>query len=275
MSTGNRIGATAASTLRLDNASASPWGRPLLQAVSMTLSPGSVLALVGPNGAGKSSLLQLIAGDIALAGGTLELNDKPLRAWSPNERAKHIAYLPQMSLLNFPYTVEEVTLLGRIPHTSGAAKDKLLAHQAMRATDTLTLGERLYTQLSGGEKQRTQLARVFAQIDDEGSLAGKVLLLDEPTSALDLAHQEQIIAAVHALADRGCAVILVIHDLNLAASVADQLLVLDAGRQIALGTPADVLTVEMLRTVFHVDVTLLHETPGGVPMLMPNYRARA
>ncbi|MCB1842122.1 MAG: heme ABC transporter ATP-binding protein [Halioglobus sp.] len=268
-------GAGDAIALRLDTASAAPWGRPLLQTISMALSPGTVLALAGPNGAGKSSLLQLIAGDIPLAGGRLELNGKPLRAWSHTERAQQIAYLPQMSLLNFPYTVREVALLGRIPHNSGAARDTRFAEQAMRATDTLTLGERLYTRLSGGEKQRTQLARVFAQIEDEGSLAGKVLLLDEPTSALDLAHQEQILSAVHALADRGCAVILVIHDLNLAARVADQLLVLDAGRQIALGTPSDVLTVELLRAVFHVDVTLFHAAPGGVPVIMPNDRARA
>ncbi len=264
----------AGSTLRLENATASPWGPRVLDSISLDLAPGQVLAVAGPNGAGKSSLLQLIAGDIPPTAGTVELDHKPLSDWNSHELPRALAYLPQMSLLNFPYTVEEVVLLGRIPHATGSAVDAGIAMDAMRLTDTLTLRDRLYTQLSGGEKQRTQLARIFSQIAAEDSLAGKLLLLDEPTSALDLAHQQQILEAVQGFADRGCAVILAIHDLNLAARAVDRMLILDAGRQTALGTPGEVLTPALLRNVFHIEVEIATHPLGGFPVITPGYRVR-
>jgi len=261
------------SSLQLTNVCASPWGQALLQDITVTLEPGTVLGLAGPNGAGKSSLLHLIAGDIQLSAGQLTFSDRSLSQWSPRERARHLAFLPQMSLLNFPYTVEEVVMLGRIPHSSGYKADMEIVGQALQLTDTVSLRHRLYTQLSGGEKQRTQLARIFAQICGEESLTDSLLLLDEPTSSLDLAHQQQVLGAVGQLAHRGCTVVLVIHDLNLAASIADQVLVLDKGRQAALGRPNQVFTTELFSEVFAVDVTISSHPQEGYPMVIPRRRA--
>jgi iron complex transport system ATP-binding protein len=256
-----------ARTLSLDHVCASPWGKPLLENITLELEAGTILALAGPNGAGKSSLLQLISGDIQTESGRLLLGDRAIADWPAQERAQRLAFLPQMSLLNFPYTVEEVVMLGRTPHSSGLHRDREVVKRALRLTDTLPLRQRLYTQLSGGEKQRTQLARVLAQILDGERLSGRLLLLDEPTSALDLAHQQQILLAVRELARCGCAVILVIHDLNLAASIADRVLVLDNGRQVAMGTPHSVLTADLFRDVFAVEVDISRHPRGDYPMI--------
>lgn len=254
----------------LNGVSAAPWGQALLQDITVTLEPGAVLALAGPNGAGKSSLLRLISGDMPIDSGQLTFCGRPLTAWPARERAQRLGVLPQLSLLNFPYTVEEVVLLGRTPHSSGQTVDRGVVQRALELTDTLRLRDRLYTQLSVGEKQRTQLARVVAQVCGEASLAGSLLLLDEPTSSLDLAHQQQVLWAIRELAQQGCSVVLVIHDLNLAASIADQILVLDKGRQAALGTPDAVFTPELFTEVFDVEVTISTHPQGGFPLITPH-----
>ena len=261
--------ATATTVLDLRQVSAAPWGSALLRDISITLRAGDILALAGPNGAGKSSLLRLMAGDIAPCSGSLYLAGRALRDWPPRERARRLAVLPQLSLLNFPYTVEEVILLGRTPHDSGRDVDRRVLEQVLQLTGTAALRQRLYTQLSGGEKQRTQLARVFAQVWDAQSMAGRLLLLDEPTSALDLAHQQQILWAIDQLASRGCGIVLAIHDLNLAAAIAARILVLDSGRQVALGAPRDVFTPVLFREMFHVDVALGAHPQRGHPLVIP------
>jgi iron complex transport system ATP-binding protein len=257
------------SILQLRHVSAAPWGSVLLEDINISLEPGNILGLAGPNGAGKSSLLKLIAGDIQCSGGELTLGGHRLSHWTPQQRARRLAFLPQMSLLSFPYTVEEVVLLGRTPHASGSETDRIILEQVLELTDTLDLRHRLYTQLSGGERQRTQLARVIAQVWGEESLVGKLLLLDEPTSALDLAHQQQMLSAVQLLAGRGCAVVLAIHDLNLAASIADIVLVLDHGRQVALGPPQQVFTPALFKQVFQVDVIVSSHPQQGFPLIIP------
>lgn len=257
------------SVLELCQISAAPWGAVLLEDINICLEAGNILGLAGPNGAGKSSLLKLIAGDIESSAGELTLGDHPLGYWTPQQRAQRLAFLPQMSLLSFPYTVEEVVLLGRTPHASGRETDRKILEQVLELTDTLELRHRLYTQLSGGERQRTQLARVFAQVWGEDPLDGKLLLLDEPTSALDLAHQQQMLSAVQRLARRGCAVVLAIHDLNLAASIADMVLVLDHGRQVALGSPQQVFTQSLFKEVFRIDVIVSSHPQQGFPLIIP------
>lgn len=252
--------------LQLDGVSAAPWGAPLLQRISLALEPGRVLGLAGPNGAGKSSLLRLIAGDIAPDTGSLRVGGRAPGDWPRRQLARRLAFLPQLSLLNFPYTVEEVVSLGRIPHDTGAAADGLILDQVMAATDTIDLRGRLYTRLSGGEKQRVQLARVFSQVWDAG--VGGLLLLDEPTTALDLSHQRLVLAAVRALAARGCAVVLSIHDLNLVAGLADTIAVLQAGALAACGSPADVFTEQLFREVFAIDVIIQRHPHSGQPLVI-------
>ena len=180
--------------LDLHRVSAAPWGAPLLQDISLQLAEGRVLAVIGPNGAGKSSLLHTIAGGLAVASGELHLDGRPLAGWPERERARALALQAQHSALNFPFTVEEVVLLGRIPHDSGSAE---------------RLRHRPFTQLSGGEKQRVQLARAVAQVWRREDAPCRLLLLDEPSSALDLAHQRMVLALVSRLAADGVAVVLV------------------------------------------------------------------
>jgi iron complex transport system ATP-binding protein len=256
------------SLLQLRQAAAAPWGAPLLHGIDLTVDRGQILGLAGPNGAGKTSLLRLMAGDIPLSAGRVLIGDRPLAEWPRRALARHLAYLPQLSLLNFPYTVEEVVALGRIPHDSGAGRDHEIMTEVMAAADITPLRQRLYTRLSGGEKQRVQLARILAQIWDADTRTGGLLLLDEPTAALDLAHQQLVLAAVRNLAARGCAVVLVIHDLNLMAAIADRIAVLQGGRLVAAGTPSAVFTEALFREVFAIDVLIQRHPDRAQPLVI-------
>ena len=257
------------SLLSLDNVSTAPWGKRLLQGISFDLNAGNILGIVGSNGAGKTSLLNTIAGDILLDSGDLQLKDKALHTWSRRELARTMAYLPQLSLLNFPYTVEEVILLGRSPHDTGQDRDNKILNEVLQLTDTHYLRSRLYTRLSGGEKQRVQLARIFAQIWQRDSLHGKLLLLDEPTAALDIQHQQSSYAAIRKLADRGCAVVLVIHDFNAIAALADQIVALKNGQQVAHGNPREVFTEKMFSDIFSAKVAIGKHPYRDQPLIIP------
>lgn len=256
------------SALRLEQADAAPWGSPLLEDINLSLEPGEILGLAGPNGAGKTSLLKVMAGDLPLSRGRLLLDGRQPGDWPRRQLARQLAYLPQLSLLNFPYTVEEVVALGRTPHDTGADIDAGIIDRVMAATDTGDLRQRLYTRLSGGEKQRVQLARVFAQIWDASTTGNRLVLLDEPTTALDLAHQQLVLTAVRELAARGCAVVLVIHDLNLIAGLADRLAVLQKGKLVACGSPTEVFTPELFREVFEVDVLIQSHPDRNQPLVV-------
>ncbi|MCX2982988.1 heme ABC transporter ATP-binding protein [Halieaceae bacterium IMCC14734] len=253
--------------LELAKVDANPWGDFHLRGVDFCLSAGAVTGIIGPNGAGKTSLLQLLAGDVEPSRGDCRLLGTPMSQWDMTERARMMAVLPQLSLLNFPYSVEEVILLGRTPHGTGAAMDRRILQEVMQATDTTRLRQRFYTQLSGGEKQRVQLARVFAQIwQNEGT--PRVLLLDEPTTALDLAHQQLIMASLSLLAANDCAVVMVAHDFNLVAGVADQVVAVAEGQVVAQGTPAEVLTAQLFATVFGAQVTIGAHPVSGAPLVI-------
>ena len=252
----------------LHNVAASPWGEFRLADINLALPAGEVLGVIGPNGAGKSTLLKLLAGDIGLAGGRFELLGRPNAEWDSLTRARVLGVLPQLSLLNFPYTVEEVILLGRTPHSSGYREDRQILQAAMIATDTASLRDRIYTELSGGEKQRVQLARVFAQVGWEEDKP-RLLLLDEPTTALDLAHQQLILESIRALAATGCAVALVAHDFNLVAAVADQVVAVSAGRLVARGPAADIFTEALFASLFGAKVRISRHPDYGHPLVIP------
>lgn len=239
---------------------ASPWGEPLLEQISLQLEAGQVLGIIGPNGAGKSSLLHVLAGGCAITEGYLSLAGRPLQDWSASERARSVSLLMQHASLSFPYTVEQVILLGRTPHSTGRDADREILEQVLTATDTRHLCQRLYTRLSGGERQRVQLARVMAQIWLAQQNQPRVLLLDEPTSALDPAHQQLVIESLRLLAASGVIVIVVMHDINRIASISDQVLVLAQGRVAALGAPLTVFTEALFERVFEVEA-LITEHP--------------
>ena len=254
--------------LTVTAAAAAPWGTTLLEGIELELPAGRVLAIIGPNGAGKTTLLHLLAGGIKLSHGSVTLNGESLARWPHLQKARAVALLPQNSTLNFPFRVEEVVALGRSPHASGLKADQDIIAAAMRATDILSFGSRRYTQLSGGEKQRVQLARVLAQIWRAQDSDVRLLLLDEPTNALDLAHQQMVISSIRQFAADGCSVVLVVHDFNFAAAVADEILVLNNGRQVRKGTPAAVFTEDMFQQVFAVDALIGEHPRSGRPLVI-------
>jgi iron complex transport system ATP-binding protein len=236
--------------------------RQVLDDVTLDVLAGEVLALVGPNGAGKSTLLSVLSGERHPDAGTVSLGGRPLASYSALELARHRAVLTQENTLSFPFRVRAVLEMGRSPwaRTPRLADDeRALAAASSRADVTWLLGRR-FTELSGGERARVSLARVLAQDT-------AVVFLDEPTAALDLRHQEDVLRVARELAADGRAVVVVLHDLSLAGAVADRVGLLDAGRLVALGSPAEVLTASGLSKVYGVKVEVLER--DGTLLVVP------
>jgi iron complex transport system ATP-binding protein len=241
--------------------------------VSLELRPGRVHALLGPNGAGKSTLLRLLAGELAPDAGAIELNGRPLPAWTAAERARQRAVLPQAHVLGFGFTAAQVVDLGRLPcPRHGADAEARIVAAALGLAGVAHLADRRYPTLSGGERARVQLARVMAQVWEplDGPLHGtaRFLLLDEPTASLDLAHQHDCLRAVRALADRGLGVLVILHDPNLALRYADDVTLLRDGRVLASGAPADAITEETLERLYRVPVRVIRAEGERVPLVV-------
>ena len=238
----------------------------VLAGVTLAVQPGEVLGVLGPNGAGKSTLLGALSGELRAEQGQVWLDQRELSQWPGNERAQRLAVLPQASTLDFAFRVEEVVGMGRLPHQTGRQRDDEIVNAALDAADVSHLHGRSYLGLSGGERQRVHLARVLAQLWP-GQI-GQTLLLDEPTSMLDPLHQHTILQAVRNFADRGAAVLVILHDLNLAARYCDRLLLLEGGRPFVLGTPQQVLQAEPLKAVFGLDVLVQAHPERGHPLII-------
>ena len=238
----------------------------VLAAIDLELKPGEVLGVLGPNGAGKSTLLAALCGELQPDQGQVLLEQRELAQWSGVQRAQRMAVLPQSSTLDFAFRVEEVVGMGRLPYQSGRLRDDEIITQALQAADAIHLHDRSYLALSGGERQRVHLARVLAQLWP--GQVGQTLLLDEPTSALDPLHQHITLQAVRAVADRGVAVLVILHDLNLAARYCDRLLLLEGGRPHALDTPERVLRAEPLKAVFGLEVLVQQHPERGHPLII-------
>jgi len=255
-------------TIAAENLSLHLSGFDLLRNIDLTLESGKVNVLVGPNGAGKSSLLRVLTGEIKPSKGDVRINQQQLNDWSMQDRANFLAVLPQHSDLNFPFTAAEVVGLGRIPHKTGYAKDQAIIAEALALVDASYLQRRLYTQMSGGEKQRVQLARVLAQIWEPSDLGEQFLVLDEPTAAFDLSHQQLTLNIVKQFAARGAGVLMVLHDLNLAARCADNLVVINGGSIEASGAPDEVLTKELIYKVFDVQSVIAKHPVADTPLVI-------
>src|SRR5699024_8568857 len=205
--------------------------RHVLENISLAVSPGRLLVLVGPNGAGKSSLLAVLSGLLVPDHGEVRLDGMSLARWSPRALARRRAMLSQKVHLPCDFSVREVVMLGRSPHNQsvGGRHDRRLADAALRRSQGWHLRDRSWLQLSGGEQQRVQLARVLAQVSEDDDQPAW-LLLDEPEAGLDMAHQHRILAMARQRARDGMGVVAVVHDLNLAATYADDVALLAEGR---------------------------------------------
>ncbi|OOV94220.1 MULTISPECIES: heme ABC transporter ATP-binding protein [unclassified Pseudomonas] len=238
----------------------------VLTAIDLELKPGEVLGVLGPNGAGKSTLLGALCGELQPDQGQVLLDQRELAQWGGAQRAQRLAVLPQHSTLDFAFRVEEVVGMGRLPHQSGRVRDDEIVLEALQAADAAHLQGRSYLALSGGERQRVHLARVLAQLWP--GQVGQTLLLDEPTSALDPLHQHITLQAIRAFADRGVAVLVILHDLNLAARYCDRVLLLQGGSPHALDTPEQVLRPEPLKAVFGLEVLVQAHPERGHPLII-------
>lgn len=238
----------------------------VLTGIDLALQPGEMLGVLGPNGAGKSTLLDALSGELKPSEGRITLDDRPLSEWTGPERAQRLAILPQTSTLNFAFRVEDVVGMGRLPQATGRVRDEQIIGEALGAADAAHLAGRNYLELSGGERQRVHLARVLAQLWPGAS--GQTLLLDEPTSMLDPLHQHITLQAARNIAANGVAVLVILHDLNLAARYCDRLLLLHNGGAHALGTPDEVLQAEPLRAVFDLEVLVQRHPERGHPLII-------
>ena len=225
-------------------------GQDILRGVTFAAAAGELVGLIGPNGAGKSTLLKVISGLWPGATGTIHLLDRPLSAYSPRDAARVVAQVPQITALDFPFTVRQVVMMGRNPHLGRfeleTERDRSIAERAMRRTQTLHLADRLIGTLSGGERQRVLIARALTQ-------EPRLLLLDEPTANLDLQHQVGIMILIGDLIrGEGLGAVAAVHDLELAARFCDRVVLMARGAVLAEGVPADVLTPDHVRAAYGV-----------------------
>lgn len=238
-------------------------GRAILDGASLELAPGKITALVGPNGAGKSTLLKVLAGEISPHAGAVTLDNLPLSGFPPAMLARQRAVLPQSAHVSFPFTVAEVVSLGMPPRLPKGQAAALIA-RALHAVDLPDFGPRILNQLSGGEQQRAQLARVLAQTYASERC---YLLLDEPTASLDLSHQLLALKVAREHAENGGGVLMVLHDLNLAAMAAGEIVALKDGKVAARGQPEEVVNDALIETLYGIPA-LVRGVPEG-PFILP------
>lgn len=239
----------------------------VLRALTFSIKAGEFFIVIGPNGSGKTTLMKMLARIVAPTGGRIDVFGKDIARYGRRALARRIAYVPQMTSVDFPFTVRELVLMGRAPYLGVLgvenSKDMDIAGQAIHDAGIAHLADRRFSRLSGGECQRVFIARAICQEPD-------IILLDEPTAALDLAHQIRVMDVMTKLKqDRGITVVMVSHDLNLAAMYGDRLLLLKDGGMSGIGTSKDVMTSEILEAAYGCRLLLDHNPVGGCPRVTP------
>lgn len=271
-------------TLMAHKADFKARGRYLLRDVSIVVEPGAVLAILGPNGAGKSTLLKVLAGELTPSGGKVFQNGRPLSDVSALDLAQERAVMPQAASMTFPFTVFDVVALGRAPFRKVSTRqfDQKQVRRAIELADITHLAGRAYPALSGGEKQRVHLARALVQLwgmkdasqnsttrtGDDPSSAARFLLLDEPTAGLDVSHQHAVLDLARREAKEcGVGVLMILHDFNQVLTYADQVAILTAGEVVAYGAVSEVMTPDLLSSVFNSPIRAINDPLGGVVLV--------
>ena len=239
-----------------------------LNKVDLQVEPGEVVAIIGPNGAGKSTMIRAVSGILPPENGRILIDNKPLHKLNNMQRAQYLSVVPQARSLPGSFTAYQTVLLGRTPYLGWLGKsdesDHRLVEWALKRTKADAFANRPVGELSGGEQQRVLLARALVQ-------DAPVMLLDEPTTYLDLQHQSGLLNLVRELAnEKKLAVLMVLHDLNLAGLYADRIALVVNGRIHADGTPTQVLTSHNLSTVFNVPVQVIQHPAYGTPLILPD-----
>jgi iron complex transport system ATP-binding protein len=240
--------------------------RPALAGVSLDAVRGEVTAVVGPNGSGKSTLVRALLGRVPLQSGTVSIDNRPLHEWSPLERARRLAVVPQREETVFSLPLREYVALSRYVHRSSwmgeRAEDRVAVEAALEAAGVSSLANRRTDAVSGGEWQRARIARALAQETD-------ALVLDEPTTFLDIAHEMAVFELLHGLALGGKAVLLVSHQLNLVARFAQRMVLLNEGHVVSSGAVADVMQASVLERVYAWPLVISRDPAIGAPTLVP------
>lgn len=236
----------------------------LLYGVDLELRAGEVLALLGPNGAGKSTLLSALSGETKLTSGSIQFLGRELREWGLKDLARRRSVLLQEHQLLFPFQAVQVVEMGRAPwqRTPADFDDEEIIAESMELAEVLHLADRRVPSLSGGERARVSFARTLATRTN-------VVMLDEPTAALDLKHQEAVLETMRDLAARGNAVLVVLHDLNLAAAYADTIALLKQGQLVACGSPREIFTSKQISEVYETPVEVIRHPKTGEPLVLP------
>ncbi|MDY4387510.1 Fe(3+) dicitrate ABC transporter ATP-binding protein FecE [Pectobacterium aroidearum] len=249
--------------LTTQNLTAGYGDKRILDELSLSLPAGKITALLGPNGCGKSTLLKCFAKLLTPESGAIELNGKPLSAFSARQLSRHLALLPQQHLTPEGITVRDLVAYGRSPWLSLWGRlsqdDRQRVQRAMEKTHIVDLADKRLTDLSGGQRQRAFLAMLLAQDTP-------VVLLDEPTTYLDINHQVELMKLLRELNQAGKTVVTVLHDLNQASRYCDHLVMLADGRVMAQGSPHEVMTPALLQQVFSIDAEIHAEPISGQPM---------
>jgi iron complex transport system ATP-binding protein len=254
-----------------ENISLSIGSKSILEPMRFHIPPGRLTVLLGPNGAGKTSLLRILSGELKPGGGDVFFNGVPLKELSIESLAKKRAMLMQHYSVPLPFTCEEIVMMGRYPHykTSTALRNAGVVDRCMKEMDVARFADRLFHTLSGGEQQRVQLARVLAQLEDIENPADRILLLDEPTASMDWLNQQMILSRLRGLSAEGYTVVVVLHDLNLAAQYAEHILLLKSGRLESQGSVGEVLNARLISSVYGIPVEVVRLEDYPFPLLVP------
>ncbi len=227
--------------------------------ISFTLEDGQFDCIIGANGCGKTTTLKTILGLLHPLGGDITLDGISTASMNERELARHFAYIPQMHRLPFPFKVKDVVLMGRTPHmprmASVSRKDRIIAYAALSQLEIVDLANKSYAELSGGQQQLVLIARALAQQPD-------ILVMDEPTASLDFGNQQLVLSKMRSLVDSGMSVLMVTHDPAHAFYCADSVVVLHEGHILTEGAPEDVITSEVMKTIYNTDVHIEKFTTG-------------
>ncbi|WBL25889.1 heme ABC transporter ATP-binding protein [Zunongwangia sp. HGR-M22] len=241
--------------------------RKLLQDINFSIKAGELFVIIGPNGAGKSTLLKALTEEINYSG-EIHFQQKSIKNWATGNLAKTRAKFSQHHQQDIPLPVSEVVMMGRYPYFTSrpGIYDLKVVSESLELTEMSHFKNRLYNQLSGGEKQRVHLSRVFAQLNNE--FQEKLLLLDEPLNNLDIYYQHKVLEAVRGFVKKGNMAAIVMHDLNLAAQFADRILLLKDGKTVKYGTPHQVLTSQTICNVYDFPCKVMSHPLAQTPMIV-------
>lgn len=254
--------------LTVENVTYTTGKHTLLKDVSFMVHPGEITVILGANGAGKSSLMRLLSAEKEPSTGSISLSGKALNHYSAKELALKRAILNQQNIINLDFLAMEIVQMGRYPHygSKPAVHDWDIINEVMAITGTTRMAERSFLSLSGGEQQRVHLARVLAQIWDTPEA---LLLLDEPVSGMDILYQQQTLSLAAMLAKKGFMVVAILHDINLAAQYADNIMMLKNGRKWYHGSPAEILNTKSIYDVFETEADVFTNPNTLKQLIMP------